>query len=97
MILDTTNQKQAINEYAKMGSNGFWGEKYLLKCVFSLSLSFSQKKNAIWRWWCLRQQGEKRNSIFVFPGAQSCLKGEGLGVREGLCSSDHNRVFSLLQ
>lgn len=41
MILDSTNQKQAINEYAKMGSNGFWGGKYLLKCVFVLS--FSQK------------------------------------------------------
>lgn len=26
MILDTRNQKQAINEYAKMGSNGFLGE-----------------------------------------------------------------------
>lgn len=30
MILDATNQKQAINEYAKMGSNGFWGEKYFV-------------------------------------------------------------------
>lgn len=87
MILDATNQKQAKNEYAKMESNGFWGEKYLLKYVF-----FPRKKNVIWRWW----EGEKRNSIFVFPGAQSCLKGEVLGVREGLCSSDHNRLFSLL-
>lgn len=34
MILDATNQKQAINEYAKMESNGFWGEKYFLKCFF---------------------------------------------------------------
>lgn len=41
MILDATNQKQAKNEYAKMGSNGFWGGKYLLKCFFALS--FSQK------------------------------------------------------
>lgn len=61
MILDATNQKQAINEYAKMESNGFWGEEYLLKCVFFLCL-FLRKKKVIWRWWwgCLRQQGEKK-------------------------------------
>lgn len=41
--------------------------------------------------------GRKRNSIFVFPGAQSCLKGEGLNVRERVCSSDHNLLFSLMQ
>lgn len=38
-----------------------------------------------------------RNPIFVFSGAQSCLKGEGLSVRERLCSSDHNLLFSPLQ
>lgn len=71
---------------------GFGEEKYYFSFAFFL------RRNVIWRWWgCFWQQGEKRNSIFVFPGAQSCLKGEGLCVREGLCSADHNRLFSLLQ
>lgn len=40
---------------------------------------------------------ENRNPIFVFSGTQSCLKGEGLSIREHLCSSDHNLLFSPLR
>lgn len=43
MILEATNQKQAINECAKMGSNGFWGKKILLEFVFYFFVYFSEE------------------------------------------------------
>lgn len=44
MILDAANQKQAINEYAKMESNGFWGGKILVEICFFLCLFLPKKK-----------------------------------------------------
>lgn len=83
MILDATNQKQAINEYAKIGSNGFLGRNILLEmfffCVFWLFLFFvfvffSQKKGNLVVGSVRVAAGRKRNSIFVFSGAQSLPK-----------------------
>lgn len=67
MILDATNQKQAINEYAKMGPNGFLGEKYFLKC-FRVFLSFRQKKHNLVGWGCLWQYEETEILYLSFRG-----------------------------